>query len=143
MKFLGWLKGKGYIMAGMIGAILITSAGCSSAGKDPVDVSTVDNPGGEEDVTPAAEVFPVYGVWEEVREPADVYGIWDAAEETRAPNDAAVYGIWDVAEEANEEPEVMDMYGIWEDTGSAAGDTKKEVEPNPEVYGIWPADTTD
>lgn len=161
MKFLGWLKGKGFIMAGLIGAVMLASPGCSSSGKEAVDTSEGDvrifdnavygiwDQGGQEEIAPA-EVFPVYGIdWspqEEVEEPVDVYGIWPAdTKDQQEPEEEVfpVYGIWDALEETGGGgDEVMDMYGIWEDAGSKA-DKKGEVEPNPEVYGIWPADTTD
>jgi hypothetical protein len=145
MKFLGWLKGRGWLMVGLVSTALIGAPGCSDAGKKKVDQPDARNTlyGIWMDTVDEDEFAPVYGIWGDVEDdirPPDLDGrMIDAMEQKDDPMDASVYGIWDVgAGEVAPEPEVMDMYGIFVDDVSVDGgevDTKEP--PNVDLYGVW------
>lgn len=134
MKFLGWLKGRGWLMVGLVSAALAGTPGCDDAGKKKVDQPDTRN--------------TLYGVWMDTVDQDDsiapVYGIWGDVEDDIRPADAdalyldaAVYGIWDVGDkEEVKEPEVMDMYGIFPDDAVDAKEVDTE-EPNVDLYGVW------
>jgi hypothetical protein len=145
MKLLGWLKGRGWLMVGLVSAALAGPVGCDDAGKKKVNDPDLQEMYGVwmDTVDQDDTVAPVYGIWGDVEQdlrPGDMYGIWVDSKDTEK-FDAAVYGIWDAGLEPDtqEEPEVMDMYGIFVDT--VTPDAKADAEePNPEVYGIWVED---
>jgi hypothetical protein len=145
MKFLGWLKGRGWLMVGLVSTALIGAPGCSDAGKKKVDQPDARNTlyGIWMDTVGEDEFAPVYGIWGDVEEDlraADVYGIWvDSVDQKDEPMDASVYGIWDAGlEETKAEPEVMDMYGIFVDDVSAdGGEVDAKEPPNVDLYGVW------
>ncbi len=144
MKFLGWLKGRGWLMVGLVSTALAGAPGCGDSGKKKVDgPETMELYGVWMDTVDQDDTFaPVYGIWGDVEDdirPPDLDGrMIDAMEQKDDPMDAAVYGIWDVgAEEAVEEPEVVDMYGIFVDDVSADAKEVDTEEPNVDLYGVW------
>ncbi len=137
MKLLGWLKGRGWLMVGLVSAALAGTPGCDDSGKKKVDQPDARN--------------TLYGIWMDTYDQDDsvapVYGIWGDVQEDIRPADAdaiyldaAVYGIWDTGSaEVDVEPEIAEVYGIFPADASAdakKADTDAEV-PNPEVYGVW------
>ncbi len=141
MKFLGWLKGRGWLMVGLVSAALAGTPGCDDAGKKKVDQPDASEMYGVwmDTVDQKDDFAPVYGIWGDVEEDirsADMYGIWIDAMEQKDDPTADVYGIWDTANDEAEEPEVMDMYGIFPTDTSADAETDTE-EPNVDMYGIW------
>lgn len=145
MKLLGWLKGRGWLMVGLVSAALASTPGCSDSGKkkdDQPDSADLLYGVWMDTIDQKDDFAPVYGIWGDVEKdvrPADVYGIWvDAVEQKDDPIDAAVYGIWDAGlEEIEADPEVMDMYGVFVDDVSPDGKEVDTEEPNVDLYGVW------
>jgi hypothetical protein len=129
MRFLGWLKGKGLLMGGLIALCMLPLSGCPESKPDDTQKN--------EDVWDRAD-----GIWDASSQPADaeedqgpvpVYGVWeDVMPEVNPPQD--VYGIWPNDVETDQGP--VDMYGV--DIGPPDVGTTPEVMG---AYGIWDAVT--
>ncbi len=144
MKFLGWLKGRGWLMVGLVSTALAGAPGCGGTGKKKVDQTDARNTlyGIWMDTVDEDEFAPVYGIWGDVTEdirPPDLDGrVVDAMEQKDDPMDAAVYGIWDVGEEEPDvAPEMATLYGIFVDDVGAETEVDAEEPPNVDLYGVW------
>ena len=143
MRFLGWLKGKGMLMGGLVAMCLLPLSGCPES-----------TPGDKPDTQQEDVWARAYGIWDANPQPGDVeedpgpmpvYGVWeDVMPEVNPPQD--VYGIW--PEDIDNDLGPVDIYGVdigaSEDWKPLLVDTIPEpdtTEPQQDVimgaYGIW------
>jgi hypothetical protein len=137
MRFLGWLRGKGMLMGGLIAMCLLPLSGCpESTPKDDAGIYEPDEMYlyGIMDAEPPNDMIYQDVVEDSEPPPADLmYGIMDVSTDNFEPEVYPAYGIMDAFGPDTNEPDVFPVYGIMD-----AVETNSDA--NAEVYGIWPGE---